>query len=223
MRAKKRRLGAVLGLAAAASLTVVPLAAGPATAQLAGNIHWGVSPYYPNCLEGPCRVVIIADKTADSTYQLQVQRWVYWMNYVRNNYNLKLPAFGYVGPQQGLQPDPGCAVAEGIISVCRNDSVVDADCGNPGPSTIRCTTFSVALSNQHIVWSKTSYRTQALDPADVWTVVCAGLGRSIGMPPSSDPNSCLQDSITLGTGQEKYYAGGDWSALFALYDHAAGS
>ena len=223
MRTRQRLLGAALGLVAAASLMVVPLAAGPAVAQLPPNIHWGQSPFYPNCIEGPCRVVIIADKTADPTYELQVQRWVYWMNYVRNNYNLKLPAFGYVGPQQGLQPDPGCAVANGVISACRNDAVVDADCNNPGPSTIRCTIFNVNLANQHIVWAKTSFRNMALDAADVWTVVCAGLGRSIGMPPSGDTNSCLQDTITLGTGQEKYYVGSDWVALFNLYDHAAGS
>jgi hypothetical protein len=223
MRLRNRLLSAALGLSAAVTLTVVPLAAGPAVAQLPPNIHWGQSPFYPTCLEGPCRVVIIADKTADATYEAQVQRWAAWMNFVRTNYNLKLPAFGYVGPAQGLQPDPGCAVANGIISVCRNDAVVDADCSNPGPSTIRCTTFNVTLGDQHILWAKSAFRTQALQAADVWTVVCAALGRSIGIPPSSDTNSCLHNNLTLGTGQEKYYVGSDWVALFNLYDHPAGS
>ena len=223
MRTKSRLLGAAIGLSVAATMAVVPLAAGPAMAQLSSNIHWGQSPFYPTCIEGPCRIVIIADKTADATFQAQIQRWAAWMNYVRNNYNLKLPAFGYVGPAQGLQPDPGCAVANGVLSVCRNDAVVDADCSNPGPDAIRCTTFNVTLGDQHILWAKSSFRTQALQPADVWNVVCGALGRSIGMPPSADAGSCLQASITLGIGQEKYYVGTDWVNLFNLYEHPAGT
>jgi hypothetical protein len=204
-------------------VAVVPLTNVAAVAQSqAGNIHWGQSPYYPNCVEGPCRVVLIADKTGEGTFQGQIQRWVAWMNYVRVNYNLKLPAFGYVGPAQGLQPDPGCAVANGVISVCRNAAVINADC-NTSPDTLRCTSFNVNLGNNHILWSKSSFRPRALDPADVWTIVCAALGRSIGIPPSGDPNSCLQDNITLGTGQEKYYVTADWLTLFSLYDHPAGT
>ena len=223
MRPTRRVAGGLLGLSAVAIVVLVPLANVAAVAQTpAANIHWGQSPFYPNCLEGPCRVVFIADKTADPTFQDQIQRWVAWMNYVRVNYNLKLPAFGYVGPGQGLQPDPGCAVADGVVSVCRNDAVINADC-NSSPDTIRCTRFNVNLGNAHILWSKSSFRVRPLDPADVWTLVCAALGRSIGIPPSTDPNSCIQDTLLLGTGQEKYYAGGDWTALFSLYDHPAGT
>jgi hypothetical protein len=207
-------------------MAVVPLSAVsavPASAQLPPGIHWGQSPFAPNCLEGPCRIIFIVDKTQDPVFQLETIRWAEWMNFVRNHYALQIPAFAYLGPGQGVQPDPGCVAGNGTIAVCRNDAVVDADCSNPGPSTIRCTTFNVNLSNAHILWSRSSFRTQALEPADVWNVVCAALGRSIGMQPSGDASSCLQSNITLGTGQEKYYVDSDWTALFTLYNHPAGS
>jgi len=224
MRMRDRLLGAAAGLAAVATLVLVPVAGGSALAQAVAGAHWGISPYYPNCVEGPCRVVVIADKTADATFQAQVQRWATWMNYVRTTYNIKLPALLYVGPGQGLQPDPGCAVANGIISVCRNDAVVDADCSNPGPATVRCTASNVTLGDNHYVWSKSSFRaSQPLDATDTWTLVCGALGRSIGLPPSADSSSCLADNLTLGSGQEKYYVGADWVALFNLYNHPAGS
>ena len=223
MRTRNRLLGAALSVCAAAALVVVPLSAAPAMAQVPAGIHWGQSPFAPNCLEGPCRIVFIVDKTQDAQFQAQIIRWAEWMNFVRNNYAPQIPAFGYLGPGQGVQPDPGCAVADGLISACRNDATVDADCSNPGPSTIRCTTFNVNVSDAHILWSRSSFRSQSLEPADVWNVVCAALGRSIGMQPSTDPNSCLQDTLTLGTGHEKYYVDSDWIPLFTLYNHPAGS
>lgn len=222
MRTRNRLVGVALGLSAAVAL-VVPLGAAPAMAQVPAGIHWGQSPLAPNCVEGPCRIVIIVDKTQDAQFQAQIIRWAEWMNFVRNNYAPQIPAFGYLGPGQGVQADPGCAVADGLISVCRNDSVVDADCSNPGPSAIRCTTFNVNVGDAHILWSRASFRSGPLDAADVWNEVCGALGRSIGMQPSTDPNSCLRDNLTLGTGHETYYVDADWIALFTLYNHPAGS
>src|SRR5438270_7278854 len=112
MRATNLRI--MLSLLAVAVLLVVPLAGAtaqgqtPATAQATAQaadaqaalvgIHWGQSPYYPTCLEVPCRVVLVADKTGDAAFESQVKRWVDWMNYVRANSNLTFPAFGYIGP-----------------------------------------------------------------------------------------------------------------------------
>jgi hypothetical protein len=215
------RLRALLGVMAGLVLAITPLAASPAAAQSA-NRHWGQSPYFPECLEGPCRVVIVADKTFHGGYQAQIKRWVAWMNYVRVNYNLNFPAFGYFGPDEGIQPDGGCATVDGVISVCRNDSVVNADCPPPNPDVLRCGSFTIELGVQHILQARQTFRTRALDAADTWTTVCGALGSSIGMPPSSDPNSCMYSgSLTLGSGQEKYYVLDDWLYLFNAYNHSA--
>lgn len=216
MRPSRRLAGAMLAVGMAAVAVIVPLANVAAVAQTSENPHWGISPYYPACVEGPCRVVIVADKTGDAQFSPQIQRWVVWMNYVRTNYNLNLPAFGYVQLN-----DPSCAVADGVISVCRENEVLTADCpGEPVP--IRCTQFNMNLSTKHFGYVRTVFSEQSVDNTDTWNVVCAGMGRSIGMPPSDQADSCLQSSITLGTGQEKYYATADWLNVFGTYNHPAG-
>ncbi|MFP5318789.1 MAG: hypothetical protein ACLGI2_10905 [Acidimicrobiia bacterium] len=216
MSSSRRLAGAMLAVGMAATAVIVPLANVAAVAQTSENPHWGVSPYYPTCIEGPCRVVIVADKTGDDQFAPQVQRWVAWMNYVRTNYNLDLPAFGYV-----QLDDPSCAVADGVISVCRDNDILAADCpGEPVP--IRCTQFDMNLSTKHFGSVRTVFSEQDLDDVDTWNVVCAGMGRSIGMLPSDEADSCLQSSITLGTGQEKYYAIADWLDVFGTYAHPAG-
>jgi hypothetical protein len=208
----------LLGLAAVFSLVLTPLAVTAATA--APNPHWGQSPYYPNCLEGPCRVVLIADKTGDSAFAAQLKRWAGWMNYVRVNFDLKLPAFGYVGPAEGIQPDPGCATAPGVISFCKSDAIVNADCNTSDPVIIRCSKFTVVTDVGHIQAVRSSVRPRQYSPPDVWTVVCSQLGLAIGMPSTSNTSSCLNSSITLG-GSEKYYVNEDWQALVDLYNHPA--
>lgn len=216
MKPSRRLAGAMLAVGLAATAVIVPLANVAAVAQTSTNPHWGVSPYYPNCVEGPCRVVFVADKTGDPQFAPQIQRWVAWMNYVRTNYNLNLPAFGYV-----QLDDPSCATADGVISVCRDDELMAADCpGEPVP--IRCTQFNMNLGNRHFGYVRTVFSEQELEDPDAWTVVCGGLGRSIGMLASDASDSCLQTSITLGTGQEKYYAISDWLSAFSTYGHPAG-
>lgn len=217
MKSSGRLAGALLAVGMAGMAVVVPLANVAAVAQTSENPHWGVSPYYPTCVEGPCRVVFIADKTGDDQFGPQIQRWAAWMNYVRTNYNLNLPAFGYV-----KLDDPSCAVANGVISVCRDDEIVAEDC--PGePIPIRCTQFNMNLSNKHFGYVRSVFSEQEVDNVDTWTVVCAALGRSIGMLASEDSDSCLQSTITLGTGQEKYYSINDWLDAFATYGHPAGN
>ena len=216
MRPSRRLAGAMLAVGMAAMVVIVPLANVAAVAQTTDKTHWGVSPYYPQCLEGPCRVVIVADKTGDAQFSPQIQRWVAWMNYVRANYNLNLPAFGYVQLN-----DPTCAVADGVLSVCRDNQILTSDCpGEPVP--IRCTTFTTNVATKHFGYVRTVFSEQELANPDAWTIVCGGLGRSIGMLPSDQADSCLQSSITIGTGQEKYYAIADWLDVFATYNHAAG-
>src|SRR4051794_28860783 len=124
----RRLVELLLAVSAVAIVSIVPLTG--ASAQVQSTIHWGRSPYYPTCLEGPCRIGFIADKTGDAGVSAQVQRWVDWMNYVRNTYVISFPAFAYIGPAQGLQPDPSCATAAGVISLCRSNAIVNADCGN---------------------------------------------------------------------------------------------
>jgi hypothetical protein len=208
----------LLALVLSAGLAVTPLAGGaPVAAQTPPPPHWGQSPYYPNCLEGPCRVVVIADKTEHAGYQAQIQRWVAWMNYVRVNYNLNFPAFVYAD----VGPDPGCATAEGIISVCRSDAIVDADCGT-NPDFLRCGVYNVELGVGHIRSVRASFRTRELDAADTWTVVCGQLGRAIGLAASTDQASCLYSgTFILGSGQERYYVLEDWLQMFAIYNHSA--
>ena len=217
MRSSGRLAGALLAVGMAAMAVVVPLANVAAVAQTNENPHWGVSPYVPACVEGPCRVVFIADKTGNAQFAPQIQRWAAWMNYVRTTYNLNMPAFGYVQLN-----DPSCAVADGVISVCRDDEILAEDCpGEPVP--IRCTTFTMNLSTKHFGYVRTVFAETALEDADVWTVVSGALGRSIGMLPSEDADSCLQASILLGTDQEKYYSINDWLSAFSIYQHPAGS
>ena len=207
-----------LGVLSALGLLLTPLAAPPAAAA---TPHWGQSPYYPNCLEGPCRVVLIADKTEDPALAGQIKRWIGWMNYVRVNFDLKLPAFGYVGPAEGLRPDPSCAVAPGVISFCKSDAIVNADCNTSNPDIIRCSRFTVVSGVAHYQWVRSSVRPRQLAPADQWTLVCSQLGLAIGLPSTSNANSCMNNTIVLGTGQEKYYVNEDWLSLVNLYNHPA--
>lgn len=221
MRAQQRLAGLVLAIATTATLALVPLTG--ASAQVQPILHWGQSPYYPNCIEGPCRIVFIVDKTENAGVAAQAQRWVDWMNYVRVTYSLSFPGFVYVGAAHGVQPDPSCATAAGIISLCRNDSIVNADCGTD-PSVIRCAVFNYNASNRHINWTRSSIRSStALDAADTWTVVCGALGRAIGLQPTQDPSSCMSNSLTLGSGLEKYYVQNDWLSYINIYNHPAGS
>ncbi|HVL26844.1 MAG TPA: hypothetical protein VM390_01760 [Acidimicrobiales bacterium] len=214
-RSRRRLAGAVLAVGMAAVGLVVPLGNVAAVAQPTENPHWGISPYYPECVEGPCRVVIIADKTGNPQFATQIQRWAAWMNFARTTYNLQLPAFGYVQLN-----DPSCAVADGVISVCRSNQILIDDC--PGePTPIRCTQFTMNLASKHFGHVRSVFSEQPVADPDAWSLVCAALGRSIGMLPSEAPDSCLQPSITLGTGQEKYYAISDWLSLFATYAHPA--
>ncbi|MGH9278865.1 MAG: hypothetical protein ACRD12_12275 [Acidimicrobiales bacterium] len=215
MRTRRRLVGLLLGLSA---LTVVVVPLTGASAQVEDTIHWGQSPYYPTCLEGPCRVVLIADKTGDAGVAAQVHRWIDWMNYVRVNYVISFPAFAYVGPLD----DGSCATAPGFISLCRSNTIVNADCDN-NPNAIRCTVFNYGLSDNHITWSRTSMRPIEVDGADTWTLVCGALGRAIGLPQTSDANSCMNGTLTIGSGQEKYYTNDDWLSLISTYNHPAGS
>jgi hypothetical protein len=208
----------LLALVSVCTLVLTPLAVTPAAAVTAE--HWGQSPYYPECSEGPCRIVLIADKTGDAAFQGQIKRWIVWMNYVRVTYNLNFPGFLYVGPSEGLRPDPGCATAPGFISVCRSDAIVNADCGSD-PVVIRCSLFNVELDVGHILSARSSVRPRPLDAADTWTMVCAQLGHAIGLPESSNGASCMSSPFVLGTGQEKYYVTDDWLFLFSAYGHPA--
>ena len=210
---------ALLTVTAMVSLLLAPLAAAPAAA--ASNPHWGQSPYYPECIEGPCRIVLIADKTGSEAFATQIKRWVVWMNYVRVNYNLQFPAFGYIGPAEGLKPDPSCSTAAGFISMCIGDSFVNSDCNTTDPIQIRCSKFTLVQDVGHLVSVRSSIRPRALDPADVWTVVCAQLGAAIGMPTRANASSCMNNVLELGTGQEKYYVTDDWLYLIDLHNHPA--
>lgn len=209
----------VLGVMALVSLVVTPRAATPAAA--APEPHWGQSPYYPECTEGPCRIVLIADKTGSDAFAAQIKRWVVWMNYVRITYNLKFAAFGYIGPAEGLKPDPGCSTAPGFISMCISDSVVNADCNTSDPVHVRCSRFTVLEDVSHILAVRSSTRPRQLDSADVWTMVCAQLGQAIGLPTRANASSCMNNVIELGSGQEKYYVTDDWLYLIDLYNHPA--
>ena len=210
---------ALLGLAAIVSLVLTPLAASPAAG--ATNPHWGQSPYYPECAEGPCRVVLIADKTGDAAFATQIRRWVVWMNYVRVNYNLNFPAFAYLGPAEGLKPDPSCSTAAGFISMCISDSIVNTDCNTTDPVQLRCSKFTVVEDVGHIVSVRATTRPRDLATADVWTIVCAQLGHAIGLPSTSNADSCMNATTALGTGVEKYYVTDDWLSLIDLYNHGA--
>ena len=213
MRLTNRFAGAVLALSTIAMVAAVPL--GETSARAASPPHWAQSPYYPTCSEGPCRVVIIADKTGSTAYSTQIRRWAAWMNYVRTTYNLNLPAYGYV-----QLSDPSCATAPGVISVCVNDTVVNTDCNND-QTAIRCVLFTLNAGDGHISTIRSSFRPTALDAADTWTEVCGALGRSIGLAASADSASCLNNTLTTGSGQEKYLVTADWLALFDLYNHTA--
>jgi hypothetical protein len=193
-------------------------------ASIGNNIHWGQSPYYPNCTEGPCRVVLVIDKTFDSRFNAQIRRWVDWMNYVRVTYNLNLNAYAYYGPAEGVQPDGGCSAADGMISVCINDSTVSSDCNTTGG--IGCGGTIRAVSPNHTIQARSSFRASArsLSDANVWTLVCHELGHSIGLGhnDAASPRSCMASAVVAGD-QERYYEGDDWSTLFSINAHPAGS
>ncbi len=218
MRVASRWAGAGLVLALAASVVVAAAGDQPARAQESTpSPHWGTSPYFPNCLEGPCRVVFLADKTGNAQFGAQIDRWARWMNFVRVNHNLSLPAFAYVALN-----DSSCAVAPGVVSLCRNDQLLAADCPEQ-PAAIRCSTFTLGVGDGHLGYVRTVFAEDPVDNADAWNLVCAALGRAIGMPTSADPASCLRTDLTLGTGVERYYTAPDWLDLFINYAHPAGS
>lgn len=213
MRRMRRLVGLLVSLTALAAVVVVPLGGAPADAAVV--IHWGQSPYYPDCLEGPCRVVLIADKTGDAAVGAQTRRWVDWMNYVRVHSFLPAPAFAYVN----VGAEPSCAQAPGFIVLCRSRAVFDSDCVS-NPDTVRCTTLSYSLATGHITQARSTLRPDAgLDGPDTWTVVCGALGRAIGLQPSADANSCLSATLTLGSGREKYYVTDDWRSFVSIYNH----
>ncbi len=210
----------LLGVMAMISLVLAPLAVTPATAQ-APNRHWGQSPYYPECSEGPCRIVLIADKTGNDAFAGQIKRWIVWMNYVRVNYNLNFPAFAYIGPEEGLQPDPSCSTAPGFISMCISDQIVNADCNTTDPVQVRCSKFTLQTDIGHILEVRSTTRPRDLDAVDVWNMVCAQLGHAIGLPTRDNDDSCMDNAIELGTGVEKYYVTDDWLFLIDAHNHGA--
>lgn len=213
----------VLGLAAAPGL---PPAAAPAEAvPLPGNPppHWGTSPFFPDCVEGPCRAVLVIDKTFDPAWSSQIRRWVAWMTFVRTNFNFDLPAFGYVSAADGVLPDPSCSGFPASITLCKNDRSLAADCG-PSPGAVACTHDTRAPGTNHFFASRISFREEPLALVDVWNVVCSQMGRAIGLSLTQpDPTSCMHSPILIGSGIERYLVVDDWQTLWAVYDHTPGT
>lgn len=192
--------------------TAVPLPGDPAP-------HWGRSPFFPDCLEGPCRAVIVIDKTFDADWSIQIRRWVAWMTHVRVSHNLNLPAFGYFGGAEGVLPDLACHAFQAAITICVNDAVVDADCSGPSPN-ILCLKSTRTVPDNHFHSVRLSYRDREYHPADRWNLVCSQLGRAIGLSPEQpDPGSCMHNPGALGLGIERYYVADDWVTLWTIYGH----
>jgi hypothetical protein len=221
----RRSLVAVVVLAIA--LVGLPGGPGPtpsaSAVPLPGNPppHWGQSPYFPTCLEGPCRAVIVIDKTFDPAWSMQLRRWVAWMTYVRTTFNLDLPALAYLGPEHGIGPDPGCGTLDTTITVCKSDGILEGDCGT-GTLAVACTNSTRTNGFNHFTQARVSFRARSYDAADHWTLVCGQMGRAIGLSTAQpDAASCMHGPLQLGSGTEKYYATDDWVTLWSIYGHPA--
>lgn len=213
---------AVLLAGAAGAASLAPPAVPEAIAvPLPGDPppHWGRSPFFPDCLEGPCRAVIVIDKTFDPAWSVQIRRWVEWMTHVRVNHNLNLPAFGYFGGAEGVLPDAACHAFRAAITICVNDAVVDADCAGSSPG-ILCLQSSRTVPDNHFHSIRLSFRERSFQPADRWNLVCSQMGRAIGLSSDQpDTASCMNNPGALGFGVERYYVTDDWVTLWTIYGH----
>lgn len=221
-----RKAVVVVVLALVASTTSAAVGGGrvPAAAvPLPGEPppHWGQSPFFPQCHEGPCRAVLVIDKTFDPAWSAQIRRWVHWITLVRVHHNLDLPALGYFGADEGILPDPSCHGFETAVTICVNDAVVEADC-NDVEASLLCIQTTRRVPGNHFYAVRLSIRDRDFEPADRWNIVCAYLGRAIGLSNAQpDPESCMNQPGFLGQGVERYYVADDWNTLWSLYGHPA--
>lgn len=181
--------------------------------------HWGRSPWFPDCLEGPCRAVLVIDKTFDPLWSFHLRRWVDWMTWVRTNFNRDLPAFAYVGAAEGVLPDPSCAGFAAAITVCANDGVVAADCPTV-PDSTACATATREEGTNHRFAARLSHRVRPYGSAAVWNLVCRQMGWTMGLSTAQpDPSSCMHGATPPDVGGERYLAVDDWITLWSIYSH----
>ena len=201
-----RRPVAILsgGLLAASALLSV---ATPASAVTPA--HWGNYEWFNGQEKASVRAYWLFDRTGDPTLNSIINSVASAWNGARTE-NPELPHIAvYVD---------NANAGKCFVNQTPGNSVASA-CMMPGLSKFGIKGISATQGSPHFTGGAFAV-SDGLSVEEAFTVVCHNVGRLMGLPVSSDSESCMHPESTPGV--VKWYGAGDATAILALYAHDDG-
>jgi VCBS repeat-containing protein len=191
-------------LAASALLGSTTSVAASAPAPHWGNYEWSAGQEKANV-----RAFWLIDRTGDPTMNAII-------NYVATAWNLARAEYPEL-PYTAVHVD-NANVGKCFVNQTVGWSIASA-CKIPGLSQFGIKGISATQGSPHFTGGAFAV-SDGLSVEEAFTVVCHNFGRLMGLPVSSDTESCMHPASAPGVA--KWYTQGDTDAVLALYDHDDG-